>query len=190
MVNRYSLYVAVCVFIYPMMCFADATVKLNNYDSQMPIYYLQSGNLAGQTIDGYTVYVQVMASYVGGIWTPVEIAGTTTSIFELKEPGYFDAGVGVIPGGKTDAFYTFYVHTWVGTTTPDTSGIQAYSAHWDQAVGTWDPNSGLPANGPRLEMPNSIVLNPAPEPSTLVLSVFGSIGLMLIAKSKNKSINI
>lgn len=168
--------------------YADATIRLNNYDSQMPIYFQQYGNLVqnGQMGLDTVVYVEVLAAIPGDRWEPVLMAGTTTSVFELKEPGYFDAGVGVIPGASANSLVNLQVYCWF-----EKSGVktgETPSEGWVERAGSWDPNSGLPATGPILDIPNSIIISPVPtpEPSTTILSVLGSLGMVLCAKRKSK----
>jgi len=70
--------------------YADATVRLNNYDSTSPIYFFDNKTLAF----GSDIHVEAFATTTdGGTWVPVYIAGTTTSVLSLKEPGYLDAGL-------------------------------------------------------------------------------------------------
>lgn len=185
---KISTLIAATVILFPRVGKADATIELSNIDSTKPIFYQNIGTLASG--DGF--YVELMAqSGAGSAWVPVYIAGNTTSILTLSQPGYFNAGVGIIPGASDNSDVSFYVRAWTGASTYESSielGQNGQSSIWHQNTGSWDPNSGLSATGPILAMSDSVIISahPFPEPTTCVLSLFGAIGMCLYTNCINK----
>jgi hypothetical protein len=173
------------VVVLASRVYGDATVRLNNYDSLMPVYWQEVGKLAY----GNDFYIQVLGTAVGGVPTPITPVGATTSIIKLKEPGYFDAGIGVILGVSDNQPATFAVRGWYGDPSYQRAAEAANAGQtyvWDQFAGSWDPNSGLAPSGPLLAMPWPLEIGFAiPEPTTLTLAVFGAV-LVLGASRINK----
>lgn len=175
-------------------CMGAATVELNNKDSQRPIFYLKTGNLPG----GESIYVEVLAH--GG---PVIRSGTTGEsledyVFKVDKDGYFDAGVGVVPGVVDGQPIDFVLVA--GYVRPDGplfavtgASIRGESAVWTQKTGSWDPKSGLPATGPTLQVASSPIVGTAgviPETNSLTLTMFGGAAFLTnsaLKAVKNKS---
>ena len=165
----------------------DAMIRLNNKDAQMPIFLRHVGTLATPADQ---IYIQVLAGPVGGTLTAVMPIGATTSVIELSEPGYFDAGVGIIPGISDGQVVDCRIQVWQplpGWTGPSVfeSANSVGSANWTQRSGIWDPKSGLAAAGPVLALPRAVLVGAVPEPSTVALGILG--GAALITNSVMKA---
>jgi hypothetical protein len=170
---------------------ADATIRLNNKDSQMPIFISHIGTLA---TTGDQIYLQILAGPIGAPLYPVTPIGGTTSIIELSEAGYFDAGVGVIPGVSGGSAVQCQLIAWQGL--PGSSDPPTYESsflrgetRWVQMSGSWDPKSGLAPSCPVLAMPSAVVVGAVPEPSTVALGILGGAALItntLIKASRPK----
>jgi hypothetical protein len=165
--------------------FSAATVRLNNYDSMMPIYYKYSGNLAS----GDKCYVQVFGGFVGSKLFPVVNPQTGQSIFHLNAPGYFDGGVGIIAAVPDGSPVSLEIIAWKGTENYATSYEDGTSGTFFQFAGSWDSNSGLPPTGPSLQIPHSIGINmyPVPEPSIIALVGLGMVGFLLFLGPQTRS---
>jgi len=146
---------------------ADATIALNNIGADAPILRWNDLSLASGDI-----FVELLCRQDGSTWNPVVIASSSTTSWEISKPGYFDAGVGVVPGVRDGDSVDFQVRVWTGGTTYDTASSTGVSRVWTQNTGSWNPNSGLAPTGPTLAIPNPIIIG-VPESSTLVLSIFG-----------------
>lgn len=163
----------ICLVFFPINTKGDATIDLSNYESLMPIYFLQQGVLA----TGENIYIEVFARGPGGPWSPVSPIGTSDPIIHLKEPGYFDAGVGIIPLASDNSPVDIYVQAWVGPGPIEGAAFFGATASWDQASGSWNPASGLSPTGPSLQMSESLLITTIPEPSVLTLCISGALGL-------------
>jgi len=160
-----------------------ATVSLNNFDANVPIYYLKSGTLAPT---GQNIFVQVWGGPVGGTLNPlVDSAGAAITIAMGaggSGAGWFDVGAGVVPGVADNAQATFQLVAWHGASLA-TADSTAKSPTWNQATGSWNSAAVPPAplGGPALNIPggtwNTIV--PVPEPSTILLSLLGAAALLI-----------
>ena len=177
-----------CAIPRPSMC-ADATVRLSNYESQMPVYYQQTGTLAWRDFFGTGIFVEVWGGPVGGSLRPISIIGTETTVIPLKEPGFFDAGVGVIPGVGPGGQVELKVYAWTAAVPGDRFGLNS-SGSWLQSSGSWDPQSGLAPTGPPLALPSSVIVNPTiPEPYSLTLGLLGGATLLTNKVIKTMQIN-
>ena len=175
-------------------CPGAPTVLLNNKDANMPIFYLQTGTLPGNT----SIYVEVIAFGNG----PVVRAGTTGEnlsdyVFKVDENGFFDAGVGVVPGAVDGQVVDFRLVA--GYVRPDGplfavtgASLRGESSVWVQKTGSWDPKSGLPATGPMLQVASSPIVGTAgvlPETNSLTLTMFGGAAFLtnsVLKAVKNK----
>jgi hypothetical protein len=171
------------------LAFADATVQLNNYSALMPVYYQSVGNLAS----GGDFYIEVWGGPAGAAWAgmvPIIPVGATTPIIRLKEPGFFDAGIGVIRFVFENGPVTLGVRGWYGSPTFEQAAALSnvgQSPVWSQMSGSWDPTSGLAPTGPSLEMRWPLEIGfPIPEPSTMALAILG--GGLLLGGSRKKRI--
>ena len=183
--------VNVMLAILPPMACADATVRLNNYDSLMPVYWREVGKLAS----GDDFYVEVFGGPLGSAWNgllPITPVGATSPIIKLKEPGYFDAGIGVFPypyGVLDNRPVTLGVRGWYGAPTFEEGSFwfnSGLTPVWNQLAGSWDPKSGLAPTGPSLAMPRPLVIGfEIPEPSTVTLAILGGGLLLLGSRKKN-----
>ncbi len=155
---------------------ADGVVKLNNYDSQMPVYWY--------TLAPVGTFVQLLWQVDGSGWEPVNIAGTTTSILQLKEPGYFDAGIGEIPNIDGNVMVNFELRAWLGSSTFESASLVG-SSMWSQTTMTWDAATGLPSTGAELAIPSPVICA-MPEPQTIAL--WGVGGGILWAAGRRKTL--
>jgi hypothetical protein len=164
------------------MAATAAVVNLNNYDANFGI--------TGVTDVGNT-WVELLASTDGSTWTPVQIKlDPTATKWQLDDAsGFFDAQTGVIPGATPGANVTFQLKAWTGGTSYGDSlnTLQAESAQWSQATGSWVTDAQPPATPPSvtLALPGSFAMHNAvvPEPSTIALGLLGA-GALLIRRRK------
>jgi hypothetical protein len=133
-------------------CYGDATVKLSNLESKLPLDFANVKAVAA----GDDFYVQVLAGPIGGVLIPVAIAGTTNTVFKLGKNGYFDAGIGVIPGVSDNGYADFQIRAWRGMASYELAilvGLRTgLSPRWHQKVGSWDSRTDVRAAGTALEM--------------------------------------
>jgi hypothetical protein len=160
------------------LTYADSTVQLNNYTALMPVYYQEIGKLAY----GNDFYIEVLGGAAGesgpGLF-PITPVGASSPIIRLKEPGFFDAGIGIISGVRDYADANLAVRGWYGSPTFEEAALLANAGEtitWSQITGFWDPNSGLLPTGPALEMISPLKIGvPIPEPTTLALAIVGGV---------------
>jgi hypothetical protein len=167
-----------------------ATVYLNNKYAEMPIYLYETGTLAtGDDV----LYVMIYVNGIDSLSHTLYKVGTTGNsandyVFKVDEQGYFDGGVGIVPGLKEDgSVVDLTVAAWLGTAS-DPKGypgaVRGYSATWSQLTGTWDPNSGTTATGTELLVPNSVIVGSSaiPETNTVTLGLLGGAALLTTNK--------
>ncbi len=147
-----------------------ATVALNNYDAHMAIYLADGRMLA--PANG-SVYVELLGGPSADQLSPVvSTMGVTISTISANDkPGFFDYGVGVVPGVADGATATFQLEVWQGGLNPPPGAI-AETPTWTQATGSWGPPSmdSPPPSGPSLQIPAPLIL-PIPEPSAVTLGL-------------------
>jgi hypothetical protein len=161
----------------------SSIVQLNNFGPpDSPIYYLTSGTPSPAT---QGVMVQVLAGPVGGALAPIKnTSGVDTfPINTAGLDGYFDGGIGVIPGiatagGQAD----FQIRAWVGADFASAS-FTGLSAKWTQATTSADltPPNLPPATIAALNIPANVIVTGAavPEPTTIALGLLGAAALMI-----------
>lgn len=145
-----------------------ATVLLNNYDSNNAI--LSWAFPAGGPVPVPTdrnAFVQLLGGPSATQLLPVTVAGGTASVFPIAiVPGFFDAGVGVVPGVADNAVATFRLVAWQGRgisgewkTSRFGSYSTAASRTWTQGTGSWNPGAvpPFPASGPPLNNPALVI---------------------------------
>lgn len=164
-------------------CMAAAVVNLNNYDVNIPIMYQSAAGAAIVTAPAAGTYVQLLGGAVGGTQNPVTINATTDSIINgIDDGGFFDKGVGVIPGLTDKAQADLTLRAWVGAATFDAATLKG-SVSWSQATGGWNMTAvpASPADSITLAIPASgITIGPAvPEPSTIALGLLGAAALLI-----------
>ena len=110
--------------------------------------------------------------------TPLVPIGASSSLITLKEPGYFDAGVAIIPGVADGAEASIEVRAWyanVNGTIED--NIERSEIHGKYSItvntGIWNPNSGLEPKGPSIQFVRPLLITGIPEPSTISLGILG-----------------
>ena len=176
------------VTILAPLAYADATVRLSNIDSLMPVYWREAGSLAF----GNDFYIEVWGGAVGSGWNamlPITPVGSATPVIKLTEPGFFNAGIGAIPFVFENGPISLGVRGWYGSPSFEEAAMLANAGEtieWIQLAGSWDPNSGLAPTGPSLAMPWPLEIGFAiPEPTTLTLAFLGA-GLLLGASRRKK----
>ncbi len=181
-----NLWVAFALMALSVNLRGAATVLLNNYDSHMAIYLADGTTLA--PANG-SVYVELLggpsADQLSPILSTMGIA--TCTISANDEPGFFDNGVGVIPGVADGAMATLQLEAWQGSPNP-LPGTVGETLSWTQATGSWGPPSmnSPPPSGPSLQIPAPLVL-PVPEPSTLRLGLFAVAAASWLARRSPRS---
>lgn len=172
-------------------CFAaaEATVLLNNFDSGNTILFLATGSTgAGKDATAANgVSVQLMGGPSATQLQPVVPTTGGSAVIPVAgaaaggAAGYFDGGVGVVPGVAPLATATFQLWAFTGSTPSATYA----SATWTQPTGSWDPAAQPPAppGGPSLQNPKGLTVGGTviPEPSTIALGVLG-LGALLIRR--------
>ena len=172
-------------FVLSLICFAynaygqQATIALNNFDADKPIYYVDIGASVlapvGQT------YVQLLGGIDGNNLKPVVIADTSESTLSLTSPGYFDAGIGIIPGVEPMDNAVLQLRCWRNGNSFEQATYRAI-IQWTQLVGYWSDLSEppVPPTGPVLAIPSNIYLQRGgsiPEPSSFALLTIGIVTL-------------
>jgi len=165
-----------------------ATVNLNNFDANggngVPIYLLTSGTLAPTA----GVFVQILGGPVGGAQAPIQDkTGAAIAPFAMGTggagAGYFDNGVGIVPGVADNGQAQITLNIWQGTAAGGISGAQnSVTKTWTQATGGWNSAAVPPAalTGVALAIPGtSLTLTGVPEPTTLALGLLGGLALMI-----------
>lgn len=166
-------------------CMAAAVVNLNNYDVNIPIMYQSAAGAAIVTAPAAGTYVQLMGSAAGGTPAAVTIGSTTDSIINgIDDGGFFDKGVGVIPGLADKAQADLVLRAWVGAATYDAATLKG-EVKWSQATGGWNMTAvpAAPADSITLNIPASgLLIGPSvtiPEPSTIALGMLGAAALLI-----------
>jgi len=184
--KKLALLAAMTLMGMSASCWAavNATVLLNNFDSNNPIMYIAPGGSAPGVAGPLSanINVQLLGGPSAGQLQPVVIAGSTTSVIPLSAvDGFFDGGVGVVPGVTAGATATFQLLAFVGT---DPSKATGNFATWTQATGKWDDTPpAVPPSGPSLQVPAGVTVGAVPEPSTIALGLLG-LGALLIRRRK------
>jgi hypothetical protein len=156
------------VLLAPIACKGVATVQLNNRDPDRPVYYLKIGEL----VPAAGTFVEVLGGPIGGVLIPIANLDGSGTVFRCSEPGYFNAGVGVIPGISDLGPAEFVVRVWRDEPSYDLAGQRGTSLHWTQLTGSWNP--GDPAvTAPPLNIPASFGIYLIPEPSSIALALVG-----------------
>jgi len=166
-----------------------ATVNLNNFDANggngVPIYLLTSGTLAPTT----GIFVQILGGPVGGAVAPVtDKNGVAIPPILMGTggagAGYFDAGVGIIPGVTGGAQAQIGFQAWQGTAAGGWAGatVKNQATTWTQLSGNWNSAQVPPAPFPNIALAlpgTSITLTGVPEPSTIALGLLGGLALLI-----------
>jgi hypothetical protein len=112
-----------------------ATVLLNNFDADKPMYFLIAGTPAPMNKG---IQVQLLAGPVGGILAPVVPTSGGDSVLPISVvDGYFDGGVGIVPGVLPGDLAQFELRAWEGTQDLWMSWILG-SIQWTQTTGYWN----------------------------------------------------
>jgi len=166
-ISLFSLFIA-----FGLRVLADATIAVNNYDFDKPIFYTE----------WWPKYV--MTFFPGDVF--VEFVGNGKSIARgIATDGFFDLGFQVIPGVPDNSTVNFELRAWnIGFTWPGNQ--YAGSVSWIQVTGSWDPKAtpSTPITGPSLAIPYSVSLGYIPEPSSMVLGILGAAALYFSRRMK------
>ena len=160
-------------------CFGAAAVKLNNYDANAPVFFNQSGSLAGAGC-----YVQIYGGADFSSLVPLVSTAGGNGVFSLGDtPGFFDGGIGNVPGLPDNAPAAFAAHAWQGANTPGGWKMATYQdvAEWTQPTGMNTPPN-LPTPG-ALNFPPGLVLV-LPEPASWTLGLIGATALLLFRRKQ------
>lgn len=188
--KRTALLAALMLMALPSSTWGAATVLLNNYDSNVPALYQHftypwswDASLVPAPLN-QNFYVVLLGGPTCALLQPVTIAGTTTFIIPIADvPGFFDAGVGVVPGVVDRATACFQLWLCQARQGQVDFGVDRINqtARWSQATGAWDPAAQppLPPAGPPLQLPIPTWVVDIPEPSTLALGLLGAAALFL-----------
>lgn len=164
---------AVLTAIGSASCFGAAAVNLNNYDANTPVFYLAEGTKAGA---GCYIMISVGADVIAS-------TGGGNGVFSLADdPGFFDGGIGNIPGIPDNAQATFTARVWKGEGTLGgyASATEKAEATWTQATGANSPPN-LPAPA-TLNIPSMTITGVIPEPTTIALGLIGAAGLLFFRR--------
>ncbi len=140
-----------------------AIVRLNNYDANVPI------KLLWLQTPPTNLFFEVLGGPVAGPFLPVVPFGATNSIIwgagTGAEPGFFGAGIGIVPGVEDGALAVIILRAWVGgpASTYDSAEVKGL-VRWVQETGVWNQDAVPPEipEGPSLQIPGSGVLLLAP----------------------------
>lgn len=150
-----------------------ATVSLNNFVPDRPIFYMQAGTGAAAGIN-----VQVLGGAPGSVLQPLKTpAGADT--FQILGDGYFDAGaVGIVPGVAAGGTGEFQLRAWEGADFASAkNGI--VSSTWQQATKGEDVEPPALPVGIDLQVPAGLTIVAIPEPSTIALGLLGAAALLI-----------
>ena len=114
----------------------DAAVRLNNYTANWPI--VNGVQFAFDAEWGMgKPYVEVFGGPLGGWLAPIIPANTNSSAIPFKEPGFFDAGIGMVPnvvaGGPAEFEIKIFNFGWY----PEAFGDGMSLVRWTQLTGSW-----------------------------------------------------
>ena len=160
---------------FPGRCFGAAAVLLNNYDANTTVF-LWAGEVVGS---GW--YVEIYGGADRASVAPLWSTGGGNGVFALSD-GFFDGGIGNVPGLADHATATFTAYAWQGANTVGGWQTAMYvdAATWTQATGAnTPPNLPSPAT---LNFPSIIVL---PEPTTLALGMVGAAVLLFCRRRRS-----
>jgi hypothetical protein len=152
---------------------ADGAVRLNNYDSNNPLFY----NAVSTRLPTRDTFVQVLAGPLGTGFNDLRVLSNTTgqTIFTLQEPGFFDAGVAIVPGVPENSIALFRVIFWRACTSFETALERGSTTIYSQPVGS--------LGEPALSVMPAAAIAPSgegciPEPSPLWLALLGGAVLL------------
>lgn len=138
-----------------------AIVSLSNYDAKVPIYLMWSPDSRTTNL-----YYEILGGPVGGDLLPLMSLGTTQTVISAATSGakfgFFDGGIGIVPGIVGGQPADFQVRAWAGLpgTTYATAPVKGETSRWTQTTGAWDDQE-LPALPPvpvSLKIPEAITV--------------------------------
>ena len=156
---------------------AVGTVALNNFDSDKPVFAI--GGAPVPVNQDY--FVQLLGGPVGGTLGAVVPTGGGTGVLSFTDfAGYFDGGVGIVPGAAANGQASFELRAWKGAAGYDAANERG-SVTWNQAVGSWDNTAQPPPppSGAVLDIPSNLQIAIIPEPSTIALGLLGAAALLI-----------
>lgn len=153
-----------------------ATVSLNNFDPDRPIFYLAQGTMASANIN-----FQILGGAPGSALVPIKTpAGQDTfQLLGTDAPGYFDAGtVGIVPGVAAGGNAEFQFVAWEGAS-QSAAQNSVRSSTWQQATKSEDVEPPALPSGIALQLPAGLTIVAVPEPSTIALGLLGAAALLI-----------
>ena len=153
------------VFLHGFLALADATIGIENYTANKPICIINSAFPSVDPIPYSSVWKQDAF---------VQLMGNGVLVKEFIVPqgagGYFNEGVGVVPGVADNSFVNFTLRCRI-----EPYGMVGQIS-WSQVTGSWNPAAipPTPAIGPALEIPRPWGIVLIPEPSTILLGLLGA----------------
>ena len=132
---------------------AQGLVRLNNREAQIPIRLNNEASLA----IGDEVFVEILAGPVGGTLAPITSSASVTNRFALGASGWFDGGVGTVPGVPENGLAQFEIRIWRALASYELAHgfgvISGRSTNWIQRVGGGAPKPGQTGPGAALAVP-------------------------------------
>ena len=133
----------------------SSIVQLNNFGPpDSPIYYLKSGTAAKSDIN-----VQLLGGPVGGALSAVKnTTGQDTFQIIAGADGYFDGGIGIIPGVADGGRASLELRAWKGASYD--AATEKGSQKWNQATTSADltPPNLPPATIAALAIPANVLV--------------------------------
>ena len=176
-----------------MVCGQKATINLNNIEADEPIVY--QNQFTGQPPIPAPVpvnqnfYVRLYGGTVGGSLTPIfNLNGE--SVFAIDQrPGYFDGGIGIVPGIEPGGVAAFELVAWQGDKDADLENDRIPKAvvSWTQTTGVWNDQL-VPQPQPVgevLRVSGPVIFRGIPEPSVLALLPLG-LAMLMVSRSQSK----
>jgi hypothetical protein len=181
--------------IWVIMAFAQkATVAINNIDANTPVYYTATDSLPLNIMPiNQNVYVQLLGGPVGGSLTPIfNLNGE--SAFQIDQiPGYFNGGIGMVPGVIPGGFAEFELRAWQGKKNDDFENTfvnRAITGRWAQQTGVWNDQlvPQPPPTGESMLNQGTLIFHffqIVPEPSNIALLCLGMAVLIFFRPIKS-----
>ncbi len=150
----------------------SATIDLGLPDTNALIFY----QVAEARASGSRFSVELLGGPVGGTLKPVAVANGAQAQFPLAGPGYFNAGVGVLPGVAAGQEAQFQLRVWKNAPVYAVAEERGQTPAWTQATGIWQTNA-VPAAAPvgvALRLPGAVIVKALDQVATVDLTNLGT----------------